>query len=330
MKIAVIGGGSWGTALAQMLAGKGYDISLLVRQQHVADAIASTRMNSAYLPGVRLHANIRPTTDREEALSGASYFLFSVPCQFFRATLRDLKPFLPHGAVIVCSNKGIEVDSGKTVSEMVQEELGEIAPRYAMLSGPSFAADVVRGRPTAIVMGCADAELGRELREIFSTPSFRVYSCTDVRGVELGGALKNVIAIAAGMSDGMGFGDNARAALITRGLAEMSRLGEALGARPATFMGLSGMGDLVLTCTGDLSRNRRVGLRLGQGVPLSQILDEMHQVAEGVKTTQAVYALGCRLGVELPITNAMHAVMFGGKAPQAAWQELMTRELKEE
>jgi len=330
MKIAVVGGGSWGTALAQMLAGKGYDISLLVRQQHVADAITSTRMNSAYLPGVRLHANIRPTTDRAAALGDASCFLFSVPCQFFRATLRKLKPLLPQGAVIVCSNKGIEMDSGKTVSDMVHEELGDIAPRFAMLSGPSFAADVVRGMPTAIVMGCEDPELGRELREIFSTPSFRAYSCTDVRGVELGGAFKNVIAIAAGMSDGMGFGDNARAALITRGLAEMSRLGEAMGARAATFMGLSGMGDLVLTCTGDLSRNRRVGLRLGQGVPLTQILDEMHQVAEGVKTTQAVHALGQRLGVELPITNAMHAVMYDGKDPQSAWQELMTRDLKEE
>ncbi len=330
MKIAVIGGGSWGTALAQMLAGKGYDISLLVRQQHVADAIDRTRMNSAYLPGVRLHENIRPTVDKAEAARDADCFLFSVPCQFFRAVLRDMKPLLPGGAVVVCSNKGIEVDSGKRVSEMVDEELGDIAPRFAMLSGPSFAADVVRGLPTAIVMGCADAELGRELRELFSTQSFRAYSCTDVTGVQLGGAFKNVIAIAAGMSDGLGFGDNARAALITRGLAEMSRLGEALGARAATFMGLSGMGDLVLTCTGDSSRNRRVGLRLGQGVPLQQILDEMHQVAEGVKTTQAVHALGCRLKVELPITNAMHAIMYDGKDPHAAWQELMRRELKEE
>lgn len=330
MKIAVIGGGSWGTALAQMLAGKGYAISLLVRHQHVVDAITSTRMNSAYLPGVRLHPAICPTTDMRAAFADADYFLFSVPCQFFRAVLREAKPLLPKGAFVVCSNKGIEVDSGKTVSEMVEEELGDIGPRFAMLSGPSFASDVVRGLPTAIVLGCADPKLGCELREIFSTPSFRSYSCTDVRGVELGGAFKNVIAIAAGMSDGMGFGDNARAALITRGLAEMSRLGEALGARAATFMGLSGMGDLVLTCTGDSSRNRRVGLRLGQGVPLERILDEMHQVAEGVKTTQAVYALGKRLGVDLPITNAMHAVMYGGRDPQSVWQELMTRELKEE
>lgn len=330
MKIVVIGGGSWGTALAQMLAGKGYNVALLVRQQHVADAIATTGMNSAYLPGVRLHANIRPTVDKNEAARDAELFVFSVPCQFFRAALRDMKPCMPHEPVVVCSNKGIEVDSGKTVSQMVHEELDGLVPQFAMLSGPSFAAEVVRGKPTAIVMGSADAGLGCRLREIFSTTSFRTYSCTDVTGVELGGAFKNVIAIAAGMSDGMGFGDNARAALITRGLAEMSRLGEAMGARPATFMGLSGMGDLVLTCTGDSSRNRQVGLRLGQGVPLEHILEEMHQVAEGVKTTQAVYGLGQRLGVELPITNAMHAIMYAGKAPGEAWQELMTRDLKEE
>ncbi len=330
MKIAVIGGGSWGTALAQMLAVKGHEIALLVRQRHVAEAIAATHMNSAYLPGVRLSSGILPTVNKDEALLGAGCVLFSVPCQFFRATLREVRPLLPHGAVVVCSNKGLEVETGKTVSQMVEEELAGLAPRFAMLSGPSFAADVVRGRPTAIVMGCADPDLGRELRELFSTTSFRAYSCTDVRGVELGGAVKNVIAIAAGMSDGMGFGDNARAALITRGLAEMSRLGVAMGARASTFMGLSGMGDLVLTCTGDLSRNRQVGLRLGQGIPLERILGEMHQVAEGVKTTQAVYALGHRLGVELPITNAMHAVMYDGKNRQDAWQELMTRELKEE
>lgn len=330
MKIAVIGGGSWGTALAQVLAGKEYDVSLLVRQRHVAEAIAATRMNSAYLPGVRLDTRIVPTTDVQAALTGAALTLFSVPCQFFRAALRDAAPLLPQGAVVVCSNKGMEVDSGKTVSQMVEEELASMGARFAMLSGPSFAVEVVRGQPTAIVMGCADPELGRELREVFSTPWFRVYSCTDVRGVELGGAFKNVIAIAAGMSDGMGFGDNARAALITRGLAEMSRLGGAMGARPGTFMGLSGMGDLVLTCTGSLSRNRQVGLRLGQGVPLERILAEMHQVAEGVKTTQAVHALGCRMGVELPITNAMHSVMYCGRNPQDVWQELMTRELKEE
>ena len=334
MKIAVIGGGSWGTALAQLLAGKGFEVSMLVRQQHVADAIMSTRMNSAYLPGVRLSENVSATTEARAALTGTDYILMCVPCQFFRQVMKDLKPLMqelmPDGPVIIAANKGIEVDTGKTVSEIVEEELGDIHARFAMLSGPSFAAEVVRGLPTVIVMGCTEVALGKELRETFSTEAFRVYSSTDVRGVELGGAFKNVIAIASGMCDGLHFGNNARAALITRGLVEMSRLGEAMGAQPATFMGLSGMGDLVLTCTGDLSRNRQVGLKLGQGMPLEDILNEMHQVAEGVKTTQAVYRLAQKLGVDLPITNAMHSVIHDGRNPQLVWKELMTRELREE
>lgn len=330
MKIPVIGGGSWGTALAQMLAGKGYSVPLLVRQQHVADAIAATRMNSAYLPGVRLHENVQATTDAAWALSGADYVLCCVPCQFFRSMLEQLLSLLPPNPVLVCANKGIELATGKTVSQVVDEVAGPLGARFAMLSGPSFAAEVVRGMPTAIVMGCADAELGKELREVFSTETFRTYSCTDVRGVELGGAIKNVMAIAAGMCDGLGFGHNARAGLITRGLAEISRLGEAMGANASTFMGLSGMGDLVLTCTGDLSRNRQVGLKFGQGMTLEDILNEMHQVAEGVKTTQAVHALAERLGEDLPITRTVYEVIYGGKDPQHAWQELMLRELREE
>ena len=199
-----------------------------------------------------------------------------------------------------------------------------------MLSGPSFAAEVVRGLPTAIVMGCADKKRGEMLREIFSTECFRAYSSTDVMGVQLGGAFKNIIAIAAGVCDGLAFGINARAGIITRGLAEMTRLGVALGAKQETFMGLSGMGDLVLTCTGDLSRNRQVGLKLGQGYTLQQILDEMHQVAEGVKTTIAVHELAQRLNVELPITSVMYAILHDGMSAQDAWRELMGRELKDE
>lgn len=330
MNVTVIGGGSWGTALAQLLAEKGYQVPLLVRDQKQAEAINSTRENAKYLPNVPLHKNITATTDPTAALAGARHIVFSVPCQVFRSTLKSLEPLIKEDSIIICTNKGSELDTGKTVSEVVTEELGHKKPVFAMLSGPSFAAEVVRGMPTAVVLGCCDAKCGKELREMFSNENFRAYSSTDVLGVELGGAFKNVIAIAAGMSDGLKFGANARAALITRGLAEMSRLGVAMGAKAETFMGLSGMGDLVLTCTGDLSRNRQVGLKLGQGKTMDEILEEMHQVAEGVKTTTAVHQLAQRLNVELPITATMHAIIHDGKNPHDAWRELMKRELKEE
>lgn len=330
MNITVIGGGSWGTALAQLLAEKGYTVPLLVRDEKQADAINSTRENAKYLPNVPLHVNITATTNAETALNGTKHILFSVPCQVFRNTLQKCEPLIEHGTTIICSNKGLELDTGKTVSEVVTEELGHKKPVFAMLSGPSFAAEVVRGMPTAVVLGCCNQRCGKDLREMFSNESFRAYSSTDVLGVELGGAFKNVIAIAAGMSDGLRFGSNARAALITRGLAEMSRLGVAMGAKAETFMGLSGMGDLVLTCTGDLSRNRQVGLKLGQGKTLDEILSEMKQVAEGVKTTTAVHHLAQRLNVELPITATMHAIIHDRKDPHEAWRELMKRELREE
>ncbi|SIN89769.1 NAD(P)H-dependent glycerol-3-phosphate dehydrogenase [Halodesulfovibrio marinisediminis] len=330
MNVTVIGGGSWGTALAQLLAEKGYQVPLLVRDPKQAEAINSTRENAKYLPNVPLHKNITATADPNAALSGSRHIVFSVPCQVFRSTLKKLEPLIEEDTVIICTNKGLELDTGKTVSEVVTEELGHKKPVFAMLSGPSFAAEVVRGMPTAVVLGCSDARCGKDLREMFSNENFRAYSSTDVLGVELGGAFKNVIAIAAGMSDGLKFGANARAALITRGLAEMSRLGVAMGAKAETFMGLSGMGDLVLTCTGDLSRNRQVGLKLGQGKTMAEILEEMQQVAEGVKTTTAVHQLAQRLNVELPITATMHAIIHDGKNPHDAWRELMKRELREE
>lgn len=330
MKITVVGGGSWGTALAQLLAGKDYEVPLLVRDAELANNINTLRENPKYLPGVTLHPNLIATTSRKEALEGAKHILFSVPCQAFRKTLQSLKPYIEQNVTVICSNKGLELDTGKTVSEVVMEELVDKKPLFAMLSGPSFAAEVVRGMPTAVVLGCCNQSCGKDLREMFSTDSFRAYSSTDVLGVELGGAFKNIIAIAAGMSDGLEFGSNARAALITRGLAEMSRLGVAMGAKAETFMGLSGMGDLVLTCTGDLSRNRQVGLKLGQGMSINDILGDMNQVAEGVKTTTAVYQLAQRLKVELPITETMHAIIHDGKDPHHAWKELMCRELREE
>jgi glycerol-3-phosphate dehydrogenase (NAD(P)+) len=232
--------------------------------------------------------------------------------------------------VIVCASKGIELDSLMTMSQVCDEVLSGLKPRFAMLSGPSFAYEVIREMPTAVTLACKDKKAGKEVQEALSCPYFRVYTSTDVRGVELGGAIKNIVAIAAGVADGLGFGGNARAALITRGLHEMSRLGKAMGGERQTFMGLSGMGDLVLTCTGDLSRNRQVGLHLAKGRKLLDILGEMKMVAEGVKTTEAVFDLGRKLGVEMPITEQVHAILYEDKDPSQAVRDLMTRALKDE
>lgn len=330
MKITVIGGGSWGTALAHQFASKIKNVHLLVRQSAVADFINTNHENPRYVRGLALHQNLYATCDMSEALNGADVILSVVPVQQTRSVLRSMKPLVARGAIIVSASKGVEVGSLNTVGDMVAEELGDLEPAYAVLSGPSFAAEVVRGLPTAVVLGCENRELGAHLRDVLATPSFRTYSSTDVRGVELGGAFKNVIAIATGLSDGLGFGDNARAGLITRGLAEMSRLGTALGAQASTFMGLSGLGDLALTCTGDLSRNRQVGLALAQGRTLTAIVDGMGMVAEGVKTTEAVYSLAQKLGIDLPITSIMYGVLHHNRDPRAEVTGLMTRTLREE
>ncbi|MFI3271511.1 MAG: NAD(P)H-dependent glycerol-3-phosphate dehydrogenase [Pseudomonadota bacterium] len=330
MKIAVIGGGSWGTALAHQFASKVDTVHLLVRQAAVADFINTNHENPRYLRNLPLHRKLHATCDMAEALHEADVILSVVPVQQTRSVLRTMKPLLPQKAIVVSASKGVEVGSLKTVGDMVAEELAELTPSYAVLSGPSFAAEVVRGLPTAVVLGSACRELGEHLRDVFATPSFRTYSSTDVRGVELGGAFKNVIAIATGLSDGLGFGDNARAGLITRGLAEMSRLGMALGAQASTFMGLSGLGDLALTCTGDLSRNRQVGLGLAQGRSLAAIVDGMGMVAEGVKTTEAVYALAQKLDIDLPITSIMYGVLHHNRDPRAEVTGLMTRALRDE
>lgn len=334
--IAVLGGGSWGTALAHLLAHAGHSVALLLRDAEQAAHINAHHENPRYLQGVPLHPGIRAVAgdtggpEQAEALAGASILVLSVPCQAMRRTLRGLAGVVPPDCVLVNTAKGIEVSELVTVERMVREELPGFVDRYAVLSGPSFALEVATCKPTAVVLGCRDERLGARLREVFATPWFRSYSSTDVPGVELGGAIKNIIAIAAGLSDGLGFGLNARAALVTRGLAETSRLGVALGARAATFMGLSGLGDLMLTCSGDLSRNRQVGLRLGAGESLEDIVASMRMVAEGVKTTQAVYRLAQRLGVDMPVTGTMYSVLYEGFAPREAVQALMGRQLKEE
>lgn len=330
MKIAVLGGGAWGTTLADLLARNGVDTTLWAREPDVVADILDNRENATFLPSITLSKQLKAETDPEKAFAGADYFLVVIPSQFIRPALEGFKDILPDNPVIVCASKGIELDTLAPMSHVVAQALDGKHPRYASLSGPSFAAEVSRDMPTTVSLGCEDHELGRELQAAFSTPAFRVYFTPDYRGVELGGAVKNVIAIAAGISDGLGFGHDARAALITRGLAEMSRLGQAMGGQVRTFMGLSGMGDLVLTCTGDLSRNRQVGLKLGQGMKLDAIIGEMRAVAEGVKTAKSLYNLSQKLDVELPITEQVHAILYEDKDPAEAVKTLMSRDLKDE
>ncbi len=330
MRIVVIGAGAWGTTLANLLAGTRADTTLWVRESELADEMRSTRINTMFLPDFKLHSDLQIENDPATALAGRDVFLVVVPSQFIRSTLESFFDLLPENPIIICASKGIELNTMSPMSRVVAESLAGKNPRYATLSGPSFADEVSRELPTSVSLGCEDETLATQLQQLFSTPTFRVYTTADYRGVELGGAVKNVMAIAAGMADGLGFGHDARAALITRGLAEMSRLGVAMGASEHTFMGLSGMGDLVLTCTGDLSRNRQVGLKLGKGMKLDDIIDEMNAVAEGVKTTKSLHTLAQKLGVDLPITEQVYRILYKGKDPRKAVHDLMCRDLKQE
>ena len=330
MKVAVIGGGSWGTSLADLLAGKGVDTTLWVRERDLLAEIKSKGENTWYMPGVKLSPRLQVSIDLSLACADKDLYLMAVPSQFLRTVIGQLRDCMTKNPAIICACKGIEIDTGKTMSEVCEEAMAGKKHRFAILSGPSFAYEVIRRMPTAVSLGCKDKDLAKRAQELFSTDYFRVYTNKDVKGVELGGAVKNIIAIAAGVIDELGFGLNARAALITRGLAEMSRLGAKLGADPKTFVGLSGLGDLVLTCTGDLSRNRQVGKRLAQGRKLMDILGEMKSVAEGVKTTQAVHELAQKLKVEVPITEQVYAILYEDKDPALAVRQLMSRALKDE
>ncbi len=327
--VVVAGGGSWGTALANVLAHAGHCPQLLLRDSVMADYINARHENPRYLPRRPMHPGVRATADTS-VLSGCALLVLAVPCQTQRAFLEGARAFLPGGCVIVNAAKGLESGTSLRLSRVASEVVPDAAARYAVLSGPSFAAEVMDRLPTAVVLGCADADLAARLRGMFSTPFFRCYSSPDVTGVEVGGALKNVMAIAAGVCDGLCFGHNSRAALIARGLAELTRLGTGLGADPATFMGLSGLGDLVLTCTGDLSRNRQVGLRLGRGEALADIVASLGMVAEGVATAKAAQGLARRLGVDAPVTDAVCAIIDGAMTPHGAVTALMGRPLKNE
>ncbi len=325
--ITVIGAGSWGTTLAYILSDKGYDVTLWVHEKPLADEINSSRHNSIYLPGVRLPDEIRVTNSIEEALIKARYVINAVPAQFTRSVFKDAAPHISGEAVIVSVSKGIEKGTLLSVSSILKELSSH---RVAVLSGPSFAKEVIRKLPTAVTLATEDKNTGFILQEIFTTNSFRVYTHDDVIGVELGGALKNVMAVATGISDSLGFGDNARASLLTRGLAEMTRLGIAMGARERTFSGLSGIGDLVLTCTSTLSRNYTVGTKLGQGMKLKDILAETKSVAEGVATAESAHELSRKYAIDMPIVEQIYRVLYEDKDPFFAAKDLMDRALKSE
>ena len=330
-KIAVIGAGSWGTTLGNLLVEKGCRVDLWVREEEVYHQIKEERVNRKFLPDMALNPLLNPVRSHEEAMSQKELVLLVVPSQFFREILNHVKPHLRPGMALMSANKGIENETLLTMSQVAETVLHkEYMERYACLTGPSFAREVFVKQPTAVTIGCQDVNHAERLQRLFSTEFFRVYTTEDLIGVELAGALKNVLAIASGMSDGLNFGHNARAALITRGLAEITRLGVAMGANPLTFAGLAGMGDLVLTCTGDLSRNRTVGLKIGQGMKLQEIIKGMDMVAEGVKTTVAAHQLATKMGVDMPIINQVYHILYDGKDPQKAVREIMSRELKPE
>ena len=329
--IAVVGAGSWGTTLADLLARKGLSVRLWVREDDVCRGIRETRENQTFLPGVKLSDNITPNGSLEETLSGADLIVSAVPTHVLRGVFKEASAFIPGDALIVSVSKGIEEGTYLTPTGILKEVLpGHDHDLTCALSGPTFAKEVSAGLPAAATIASNSEESAQRAQQVFSTESFRVYTGTDLCGVEYGGALKNVMALASGISDGLELGCNARAALITRGLAEISRLGVTLGAEPSTFYGLSGLGDLVLTCTGTLSRNHTVGVALGRGRSLKEILSEMKMVAEGVKTTVAARELAVKKGVEMPITQEMYSVLYEGKPAAEAATELMTRRLKGE
>lgn len=330
MRISIVGAGAFGTAMAAVAARQNNEVLLWAHEPRIAESIEATRANPSYLPNVLLPANVRATGSIEEAARFADTIFMIVPSQYFRGVLESLRPHLTGRVTVISGTKGIENDTLMRMSEITAAVLGEALSAYAVLSGPTFAAETGRGEPTAAVIASRDLESAQQLQQMLSSQTFRLYHSSDVIGVELAGALKNVIAIAAGVLEGLGLGYNTTAALITRGLHEITRLGVTLGGTLETFAGLAGMGDLVLTCTGSLSRNRSLGVALGKGKTLAEFLAETRAVAEGVKTSKAARDLAERHHVEMPITTEMVRVLYEDESPTVALQRLMTRALKAE
>lgn len=343
LKIAVIGAGSWGTALAILLGQKYTSVYLWAHRKAHRDDIARSRENKKYLPGIIIPESLFITDSLKKAVSGATLVVMVIPSHAYRDVFTELLPYLSSDCRIVSAVKGIENQSLKTMTQVMEELLcqyfhteGEYRAashngiQLGVLSGPSFAKEVAQLVPTAVTVGCKNLDIAKEIQHLFVTDFFRVYASSDVIGLEISAALKNIIAIATGVCDGLGYGLNTRAALITRGLAEITRLGIALGAEESTFSGLSGVGDLLLTCTGSLSRNRTVGLKLGEGKKLAQIKDEMQMVAEGIKTTRSVYELAAGLGIDMPILEQVYKIIYEDKDCAEAVRDLLKRDLKVE
>lgn len=330
-QIGIVGAGGWGIALSKLLADKGESITLWCHGSDSYRELENKRESQNHLPGIVLPSEVKVTRSLEEAAAVKDLIILAVPSHVMREVLAAAAAYVSSRAAVVCGAKGLEAESLKTMAEVLAEVFGHARKdRHAFLSGPTFALEVARGQPAAVTLAAYVETLSKEVQEILSTQTFRVYTSSDVIGVQLGGVIKNVIAIAAGISDGLSLGQNARAALITRGLAEMTRLAVPLGADPLTLAGLPGLGDLVLTCAGDLSRNRKVGLQIAQGKTIHEITQGTRAVAEGVRNTRSVYLLAQRMGVEMPIVEQMYQVIYEGKKPSDAVRQLMQRSLKAE
>ena len=328
--IGIIGSGAWGTTLALLLTKKGLEVTLWEHQPDRAAAMQQSRENALFLPGFHFPENLYVTSDVAQATRGKQLLLLVTPSQRMRENVRQLAPYLDSETLCVSCSKGIEVGSLKRMTEVITEEIPAVAHRIAALSGPNISFEIASGKPTAAVVAASDEEVAVRVRDIVNTPRFRIYTSTDVVGVEMGGALKNIIAIGAGFNEGMQYGENAKAAFITRALAEIARLGIAAGAHPLTFIGLAGIGDLIATCASPLSRNQQLGRRLAAGEKLEDILASTHTVAEGLYTTKAALQLAKRYNVELPITQQLSLVLFEGLDPHKAVPELMMRDPKNE
>lgn len=329
MRIAVIGDGGWGTTLAILLHQKYFPVTLWGAFPDYVRQLNKIRINTKFLPNIKIPLDIEISNNLENSVTKKNLVIFAVPSQYMRSVIRQLRQFnFPRKAIYLSVTKGIEMGSLKRMSQVICDELGNI--KLAVLSGPTIAQEVARGLPTTCVIASSDKKIRKYLQNLFITERFRVYTNDDVIGVELGGSLKNIIAIACGISDGLGFGTNAKAALLSRGLVEISRLGKAMGAKETTFSGISGLGDLVTTCISPLSRNRFVGEQIGKGKSLSKIKQQMQMVAEGVPTTKSAYALSSKYKVDMPITKEVYSVLYKKKSPLKAVKDLMTRERKEE